>query len=489
MKKGMTVINQKPSLQYFINNLTLKSYIQIVETKYIFSPTFNEIVINEMEGFIRDYWEGKNPKLILSASVQTGKSLLNSLFISYIAVLSQLVNIEDEMIDGFRIVIASYSSHIAKQRVKSIKGYIKDFTYQFNQVSKKYGWNKQLPTKYQIDKTDEIQLNKHFYIRSCGIGGSLTGFSADLLIVDDFCKDYASALSNKIRENTEDWWSSVADSRKQSKYGQFIFSTSWHSKDLINYLMANYDFRRINFPAIYTDENGEEKSICPEIKSLEFFQNVRKVTPVHIWSALYLGDATSVKGTVFTEDIFKSNKFSLDKVIDLNIGLTKTDRCWIVCDTSLKGGERNDYSVFTLFYSNSKDKVYVLDVMRLKVDGSELINHFTRFYNNWTNKLKRSSIMTLIEDKASGTQLIQDLKKNLKLHIIPIIPNKDKVTRVLEVSHLFGKLMINETVYSNLVKELLEFSYSLNHAHDDQVDTIAYGLNFWNDPNVFNKKR
>lgn len=349
MKKGMTVINQKPTLSDFINNLTLHNYIEMIEPKYKFSPTFNEIIIEEMEGFIRDYWSDSksNPKKILSAPPQTGKSTITSLFISYISVISMFVNIEKDMMNGFRIIIASYSSYVAKQRMKDVKSYLIEFIYQFNQVSIKNGWNYQLPTKFNINKSDEVQLNKHFHIKSVGCQGSLTGFSGDILILDDYVKDLATALSPTFKDKILDWFVSVFMSRQQEKSAVLVLSTQWCSGDLLEFIENNYGFKRLNFPAIYRDSQGVEKSICPEIKSLEFFKEVERNSPVYIFSSLYLGNPLATKGRVFGEELFKSNKFDIDQIIDLNIGLSKTDRLFITMDTALKNGVYNDYSVFS----------------------------------------------------------------------------------------------------------------------------------------------
>ena len=48
---------------------------------------------------------------------------------------------------------------------------------------------------------------------SAGVGGSIVGFGADLLLIDDYCKGHEEAESKTQREKLWNWWQSVASSR------------------------------------------------------------------------------------------------------------------------------------------------------------------------------------------------------------------------------------------------------------------------------------
>ena len=93
------------------------------------------------------------------------------------------------------------------------------------------------------------------------------------------------------------------------------------------------------------------------------------------------------------------------------------------------------------------------------------------------NKYNPTAI--LIEDKASGQSLIQDLRNELRQNIIPIKITKDKITRFASITPFFesGRIFILENTewivdYKN---ELLSFPNSL---HDDQVDSTSQFLNW-----------
>lgn len=458
--------------------IDFKTFIQRAEPLYRFSPTFNEKIIVELEAFLSAYYEGANPRKILKAPPQTGKSTLIELFIAYVVCISMFYDLTETHPNGIRIIIASYSSHIAKQRIKGIKKYLDDFIFNWNLEHSK----EPLPSKFDVDKADELLLTRKFHIKTAGIGGALTGFSGDLLFLDDYVKSLADALSPKFKEKVLDWFSAVFDTRKQQKYGQFVLSTQWNKGDLLDSLEDRYGFEVMNFPAVYRDDKGEEHSICPEIKSLEFFKEIEAQNPAYIFSALYLGNPVATKGSVFKEEVFRDKFFKAGEFIGAGVG--KYDRVFIVADTALKNGEQHDFSVFSAFVArNGSKELHMIDMMRLKVEGVELEEHFSKFYTKICDLVKRQSIMCLIEDKASGTVLIQSLRRNLKLNIKPIKRNKlSKVTRGLQVTHLMPHLHIAEHIKHDVLRELLEFNFEGSSQHDDICDTIFDGLAFWENP-------
>ena len=85
----------------------------------------------------------------------------------------------------------------------------------------------------------------------------------------------------------------------------------------------------------------------------------------------------------------------------------------------------------------------------------------------------------LIEDKASGQSIIQDLQRLDYTNIKPIKPKLDKVTRFASVVDLFqmGKVLLPKESSFNraLLRELAVFPNSKN---DDIVDSVSQFLNF-----------
>ena len=85
----------------------------------------------------------------------------------------------------------------------------------------------------------------------------------------------------------------------------------------------------------------------------------------------------------------------------------------------------------------------------------------------------------IVEDKASGQSLIQELKKDTALPVLPIKVDADKVTRANAVTPMIeaGRVFMPESApwLADFVDELAGFP---NGAHDDQVDSLTQALNY-----------
>jgi predicted phage terminase large subunit-like protein len=66
---------------------------------------------------------------------------------------------------------------------------------------------------------------------SIGVGGSLVGFGADLLIMDDIIADSKAALSQTVRDSTVDWYESTCETRLNAGAKQIFTMQRWHDDD------------------------------------------------------------------------------------------------------------------------------------------------------------------------------------------------------------------------------------------------------------------
>lgn len=89
-----------------------------------------------------------------------------------------------------------------------------------------------------------------------------------------------------------------------------------------------------------------------------------------------------------------------------------------------------------------------------------------------------------VEDKAHGTQLIQNLGTYAGVPVIPVQRGTDKLTRFMDVQvplendyenkpeDRFVMLPMNASWVSKFTEECEEFTAAMTHDHDDQVDTL-----------------
>ena len=146
-------------------------------------------------------------------------------------------------------------------------------------------------------------------------------------------------------------------------------------------------------------------------------------------------------------------------------------------DTASKIEEHNDYSVCITILRDSAGINYVLDVYRVKLEFPDLIRKVAWKYETEKEKY-RQHITVLIEDQASGTNLIQALREAHKVYSVPIKPEYDKQTRLMSVSHIIedGKCLFpsgEPSWWMDFENELLRFPRA---KHDDQCDALSQAL-------------
>jgi predicted phage terminase large subunit-like protein len=163
----------------------------------------------------------------------------------------------------------------------------------------------------------------------------------------------------------------------------------------------------------------------------------------------------------------------------------------IITDTAQKTAEHNDYSVFLCVGLGEDGNLYVLDMLRGKWEAPDLITMAELFWAKHKPKhslLKVGASAFYVEDKVSGTGLIQTLKRK-GIPVIPISrsPTKDqkavdKLTRVMDcVPYIAAGLVLlpanpmeftDATWVLDFVSEHSKFTPDDTHDFDDQVDTM-----------------
>ncbi|MFB8347933.1 terminase large subunit domain-containing protein [Streptomyces niveus] len=120
-----------------------------------------------------------------------------------------------------RVAVASYSDDLALRRGKAIRKYITE-----------YGGEYDLSLLPGSEAAQDYDTNQGGGVRSVSLGAGLTGFSVNLLVVDDPHKDRQEAESKKMRERVHDWWSSAALKRLQPDRNAVVaIQTRWHPDD------------------------------------------------------------------------------------------------------------------------------------------------------------------------------------------------------------------------------------------------------------------
>lgn len=152
----------------------------------------------------------------------------------------------------------------------------------------------------------------------------------------------------------------------------------------------------------------------------------------------------------------------------------------VFADTAQKTKERNDFSVFEEWGVGDDGKIYLLDLFRGRWEAPELQKRAIAIWG----KAKAADVEKVgqcrkmkVEDKSSGTGLIQTLKlPPFNIPIEPIERDKDKLTRCMDALPYIeaGMVCIPEDAPFTMefVQEAEAFTADDSHDFDDQLDPM-----------------
>lgn len=156
----------------------------------------------------------------------------------------------------------------------------------------------------------------------------------------------------------------------------------------------------------------------------------------------------------------------------------------IYADTAQKTAERNDYSVFQCWGLGKAGGAFLIDQIRGKWEAPELKRRAIEFWNKhqaWGGIHDAALVKMLVEDKASGTGLIQEIKADGAIPIEGVERHKDKLTRVMDViSYIdsgYVHIPASATWVSDFTQECDAFTADDTHTHDDQIDPMVDAIN------------
>jgi predicted phage terminase large subunit-like protein len=303
-------------------------------------------------------------------------------------------------------------------------------------------------------------------MQTAGAGGAVTGKGANMFLIDDPIKNMQDAESQTIRDRIWDWWTSVAYTRLEPNASMVGVMTRWHDDDLAGRILAQEcdQWTVINFPALALDDDplgrmpGE--ALWPERYPCEELQRIRETVGSRVWNALYMGNPVPEGGEIFRTEWWREYDHAPEP--DYIV------QSW---DTAFKRGQDNDFSVCTTWGVLPSD-YYLLDLWKGKVEYPELRRTALHLYEKW----RPSKV--LIEDKASGQSLIQELRRSTPIPLIPIKVDKDKTARAHAATPLIESGMVHipkrASWIADLIRECAQFP---NGKHDDMVDSVTQFLN------------
>ena len=300
-----------------------------------------------------------------------------------------------------------------------------------------------------------------------GIGGGLTGRGFNIGIIDDPVKDAEEAESQTYRDRVWEWYTKVFRTRAQPDAAIIIVMTRWHEDDLVGRLLRQAEedptadqWKVLHYPAL-----TEGVPLWPERYDASVLKTIRSSIGSRAFESLYQGNPTIAEGQIIKREWWRYYK----EAPAINFKL----HSW---DTAFKDKAQNDFSVCTTWGATDTG-LYLLDVWRDKVEFPELKRIAVALYE------KDKPDAVIVEDKASGQSLIQELVRNTRIPVLPVKVDKDKVARAYSATPLIeaGKVWLPEEAewLFDYIEELSAFP---NGRNDDQVDSTTQALSFLRAP-------
>jgi predicted phage terminase large subunit-like protein len=458
--------------------LHLKAVLEAKDDFYVFVKLLANLCLDG-----NDYRDGRHIQAICAAleSAEEGELLRLMLSLPPGSMKSVLLMMFAAWCLGrhptWRIMWISHTSDKAEDCSSRVRDLVRTEEYQEIFPHVKLREDKQGVTHWKLSQGGSFL--------PAGAGKSIAGYRFNLGIIDDPLSEQ-SAASDTEREKINIWFGRGFRSRKLPNSVIILCATRWHVRDLNGHLLDHAQrnprsdqWEYISIPAILDQPSADRLDLpvgttyWPEYITEEDLSRTKESLDKGAWNSLYLQSPVGESGLIFQKDLFQEWEEDAPPHCDEII---------ISMDTAFSLRNTADFSslqVWGIFYSQEEDE----NGETISVPNAILIN---RLKGRWTypqlrkialdQNLKYKPDRIIVENKASGQSLIQDLRLN-NLPVLPFQPDRDKVARANATTGVLerGRVWLPTKLKfaAEVLQEALEFPKG---AHDDDVDAMVMAL-------------
>ena len=344
-----------------------------------------------------------------------------------------------------------------------------------------------------------------------GIGQGISGYRGNIAAIDDPYAKRADAESPAMRKGVFDWFMSDLLPRLLPKSPVIVIATRWHPLDLCGVLEdrtkkgIGKPWKVINLPAICEDPDdamgrpiytgdyeaymkleadvragvpgakdvlhcAQRAALWADYYTLEWLLEKKAALPPRDWNSLYRGKPIDENGgVVIASWLLRYKNLPDDGTIS---GTNLRKRTTMSVDCAAKTGERNDYTVITIWIEDTSNIHYLAQVYRNRWEFEAMVEAINAAAEKWHVQA------ILVEDKGAGTQYIQSMSHKAPAPVIAVSTNNeskafrfDGVTPMIQA----GEVLLPEAAgwLADYEGEILGFPGA---AHDDQVDSTSQYL-------------
>jgi len=376
-----------------------------------------------------------------------------------------------------------------------------------------------------VISSDSKSANKVGFVKggnyfSVGVGGAIVGRGAHCFLIDDPIKSREEAESETVQRKLRNWYRSVAFTRLMpGKSSIIIILTRWSFYDLPGWLLQEHKHENwvvLELPAIADSENDPigrmpGDALWPSEYPVPRLNAIKRTVGTREWNSQYQQKPLPEEGGMLSLDWFKTYrprelhdiavntskmhnkkqeneeigqklKAVFKRACDLPRYFTRIYCSW---DTAFKPTQLSDPSACTIWGVTNDNQYYLLWVFNKRLEFPDLVAEAKEIWrrNYEAFDMPPSRVILLIEDKASGQSLIQELRRSTHAPIAPYIPKGDKQIRFSSCTNVIqsGRVWIPEGApwLVDYQTQLAQFPLGRN---DDMVDSTSQFLDYVSKP-------
>ena len=358
-----------------------------------------------------------------------------------------------------KILLITYTEALAREIARAIRSILQA------------GWFKQLfDTRIEKGHAEVMKFatTAGGEVYAASIDGSITGFGADLIIVDDPHNITDAGHPKKLASTIDRFDTLVMSRLNNRKQGRLVvIAHRIHDQDLSAHLLAAGGWTHILLPLMATRDQVYDTAYGPWHR--------RKDTLLRP-DADDLNEVARLRATLVNPPIEllyqqDADVQALPSITAEHFPLYSPDSLGPVCyaisvDTGTDKGDRNSFSAVQTWASDGANH-YLVEQFRQRCDFDDLERVVKRF-------CRRYGCPILVERTANGPALISKLTRKQRKRVHEITPRGSKAARFRPHIEkiLAGRVHLprNAPFYSDLVKEFVEFPHG---RYTDQVDAFT----------------
>ena len=311
---------------------------------------------------------------------------------------------------------------------------------------------------------------QHISYLATSPGGTVTGFGASLMIIDDIVKNAEEAMNEVTLENHWTWFTNTMLSRLEKGGKVVIIATRWNTKDLSGRAIDHY--KSIGVPVTLITEKALQDDgtmLCDGVLDRSAYDLIVKTMGREIVEANYNQNPIDLVGRLYNLGFQTYKSLPTD-----SNGQCVIEEICAYIDTADQG---DDY-LCCIIYGLYRQQAYVLDVYFTK-DGMEITEGEVakRLYEHKVNK-------AYIESNNGGRGFGRSVERILrekyhwyKTYIDLFTQSRNKKARILSSATWCQnniKFPIGwEVNYSEFYGDVMGYQKEGKMAHDDAEDCLA----------------